>query len=75
MISCPWCPGWRSHDPSNRGVSHGICPRCEAKMMADLDARIAQMPALRFRLRRHIILQRIQNIGHTIRDLLRPALK
>jgi hypothetical protein len=29
---CAWCPDFDRTDPSNKGVSHGICPTCAAKM-------------------------------------------
>ena len=31
--TCAWCPGFDPKDPINKGVSHGICPACYAKMM------------------------------------------
>lgn len=33
---CAWCPDFQP-TAAAAGVSHGICPRCEARIHADLD--------------------------------------
>jgi hypothetical protein len=35
---CAWCPDFDKTAESNRGASHGLCPTCEARLHADLDA-------------------------------------
>jgi hypothetical protein len=33
VVVCAWCPTFDRRDPKNKGVSHGICPTCAAKML------------------------------------------
>ena len=33
---CAWCPDFKPNALKNRGVSHGICPACIAKLDAQL---------------------------------------
>jgi hypothetical protein len=37
---CAWCPDFKP-DPEVAGVSHGLCPACEARLNAELDRREA----------------------------------
>jgi hypothetical protein len=36
-VACSWCGKHMSGDPAAPLVSHGICPACLAKAMAELD--------------------------------------
>lgn len=38
---CPWCPDFNPRDPTNADRSHGMCPACEARINATLDAKEA----------------------------------
>lgn len=33
VVVCAWCPGYDASQSSH--VSHGICPACAAKLLAD----------------------------------------
>jgi len=35
---CAWCPTFDPTAPENRGVSHTICPDCQKRVHAELDA-------------------------------------
>lgn len=35
---CAWCPGFDPRDPAQAGRSHGLCPVCQARLLAELDA-------------------------------------
>jgi hypothetical protein len=35
---CAWCPDFRPTDRLNTGVTHGLCPACDARLNAALDA-------------------------------------
>jgi hypothetical protein len=38
-LICAWCPGFVPADPVHRGgVSHGMCPACQAIFSAQIDA-------------------------------------
>ena len=41
VVVCAWCPDFDKTDPKNAGASHGICPTCAAKLLAQLDAQQA----------------------------------
>jgi hypothetical protein len=38
---CCYCPSWDQKAASNKNASHGICPTCLAKLMAELDTQDA----------------------------------
>jgi hypothetical protein len=42
---CAWCPSFDKTSPANKGASHGICPTCEAKLQAEMDASEARKAA------------------------------
>jgi hypothetical protein len=45
-VICAWCPGFNKADPAHRNASHGICPRCSAKVLAErTSARMVQQVA------------------------------
>ena len=35
---CCWCPTFDPKAPENRGASHTICPDCQKRVHAELDA-------------------------------------
>jgi hypothetical protein len=35
---CAWCPDFSPTDVANQGATHVICPRCQARVNAALDA-------------------------------------
>jgi len=37
-VICAWCPDFDPTAPANRGVSHGMCAVCSAKLHAEMDA-------------------------------------
>jgi len=38
LVICAWCPDFDPTAHANRGVSHGMCPSCSAKLHAEMDA-------------------------------------
>jgi len=38
VAPCAWCPDFDPTARANRGVSHGMCAACSAKLHAEMDA-------------------------------------
>lgn len=39
-VLCPWCPGFDPTALANKGASHRICARCQARLMPVVDVQL-----------------------------------